>query len=168
MEKLTILIPLFGIVALLFAYIKASWVNKQDMGTDRMKEICGYVREGAMAFLASEYKILAIFVVCVAALLAFLNRAGAIEGTYTSPLIAVSFIVGAFCSGLSGFFGMRIATAANARTTNAARTSLNGALKIAFSGGTVMGFSVVGLSLLGLGTLLFVFKNLGMLGDESS
>jgi len=167
MEKLTILIPLFGIVALLFAYIKASWVNKQDMGTDRMKEICGYVREGAMAFLASEYKILSIFVVCVAALLAFLNRAGAIEGTYTSPLIAVSFIVGAFCSGLSGFFGMRIATAANARTTNAARTSLNGALKIAFSGGTVMGFSVVGLSLLGLGTLLFVFKNLGMLGAES-
>ena len=167
MEKLTILIPLFGIVALLFAYIKASWVNKQDMGTDRMKEICGYVREGAMAFLASEYKILSVFVVCVAALLAFLNRAGAIEGTYTSPLIAVSFIVGAFCSGLSGFFGMRIATAANARTTNAARTSLNGALKIAFSGGTVMGFSVVGLSLLGLGTLLFVFKNLGMLGAES-
>ena len=168
MEKLTILIPLLGIVALLFAYIKASWINRQDMGTDRMKEICGYVREGAMAFLASEYKILAIFVVCVAALLAFLNRAGAIEGTYTSPLIAVSFIVGAFCSGLSGFFGMRIATAANARTTNAARTSLNGALKIAFSGGTVMGFSVVGLSLLGLGTLLFVFKNLGMMGDEST
>ncbi len=167
MEKLTILIPLFGIVALLFAYIKASWVNKQDMGTDRMKEICGYVREGAMAFLASEYKILSVFVVCVAALLAFLNRAGAIEGTYTSPLIAVSFIVGAFCSGLSGFFGMRIATAANVRTTQAARTSLNGALKIAFSGGTVMGFCVVGLSLLGLGSLLFVFKNLGMLGAES-
>ncbi len=168
MEWLTILIPLFGILALLFAYIKSSWVNKQDMGTDRMKEICGYVREGAMAFLASEYKILAIFVVCVAALLAFLNRAGAIEGTYTSPLIAVSFIVGAFCSGLSGFFGMRIATAANARTTNAARTSLNGALKIAFSGGTVMGFSVVGLSLLGLGTLLYIYRTLGMLGDESS
>jgi K(+)-stimulated pyrophosphate-energized sodium pump len=167
MEKLTILIPLFGILALLFAYIKASWVNKQDMGTDRMKEICGYIREGAMAFLASEYKILSIFVVCVAALLAFINRAGAIEGTYTSPLIAVSFVVGAFCSGLSGFFGMRIATAANTRTTHAARTSLNSALKVAFTGGTVMGFSVVGLSLLGLGTLLFVFRNLGMLGAES-
>ena len=164
---LTISIPLFGILALLFAYVRASWINKQDMGTDRMKEICGYVREGAMAFLASEYKILAIFVVCVAAILAFLNRSGAIEGTYTSPLIAVSFVVGAFCSALSGFFGMRVATAANARTTNAARTSLNGALKIAFSGGTVMGFSVVGLSLLGLGTLMFVFKNLGMMGAES-
>ena len=128
MEKLTILIPLFGILALLFAYIKASWINKQDMGTDRMKEICGYVREGAMAFLASEYKILAIFVVCVAALLAFLNRAGNIEGTYTSPLIALSFVVGAFCSGLSGYFGMRVATSANTRTTNAARSSLNKAL----------------------------------------
>jgi K(+)-stimulated pyrophosphate-energized sodium pump len=168
MEWLTILIPLFGILALLFAYIKSSWVNKQDMGTDRMKEICGYVREGAMAFLASEYKILAIFVVCVAALLAFLNRAGGTPDTFTSPLIAVSFIVGAFCSGLSGFFGMRIATAANARTTHAARTSLNGALKIAFSGGTVMGFSVVGLSLLGLGTLLYIYRTLGMLGDESA
>jgi len=168
MEKLTILIPLFGILALLFAYIRASWVNRQDMGTDRMKEICGYVREGAMAFLSSEYKILAVFVVCVAVILAILNRTGATPDTYTSPLIALSFVVGAFCSGLSGFFGMRIATAANARTTNAARTGLNGALKIAFSGGTVMGFSVVGLSLLGLGVLLYVYKTLGMLGAESA
>ncbi|MBM4310515.1 MAG: sodium-translocating pyrophosphatase [Deltaproteobacteria bacterium] len=168
MEWLMITIPLFGILALLFAYVRASWINKQDMGTDRMKEICGYVREGAMAFLASEYKILAVFVVCVAAILAFLNRGGAIEGTYTSPLIAVSFVVGAFCSALSGFFGMRVATAANARTTNAARTSLNGALKVAFSGGTVMGFSVVGLSLLGLGVLLYAYRNFGLLGDHSS
>jgi len=168
MEWLMITIPLFGILALLFAYVRASWINKQDMGTDRMKEICGYVREGAMAFLASEYKILAVFVVCVAVILAFLNRAGAVPGTYTSPLIAVSFVVGAFCSALSGYFGMRVATASNARTANAARTGLNGALKIAFSGGTVMGFSVVGLSLLGLGVLLYIYRNFGLLGDHSS
>lgn len=168
MEWLMITIPLFGILALLFAYVRASWINKQDMGTDRMKEICGYVREGAMAFLKSEYKILAVFVVCVAAILAFLNRDGAVPGTYTSPLIAFSFVAGAFCSALSGYFGMRVATAANARTTNAARTSLNGALKVAFSGGTVMGFSVVGLSLLGLGVLLYVYRNFGLLGDHSN
>ena len=164
MEKLTYIIPLFGIIALVFAYIKASWVNKQDIGTDRMKEICGYVRDGAMAFLAREYKVLAIFVVCVAALLAFANWSPS-EVAFRSPLIALSFVMGAFCSGLAGFFGMRIATAANARTTNAARTSLTGALQVAFSGGTVMGMCVVGLAILGLGVLLYIYKDLGLLGD---
>jgi K(+)-stimulated pyrophosphate-energized sodium pump len=167
MEKLTYIIPLFGIIALVFAYIKASWVNKQDMGTDRMKEICGYVRDGAMAFLAREYKVLAIFVVCVAALLAFANWSPS-EVAFRSPLIALSFVMGAFCSGLAGFFGMRIATAANARTTNAARTSLTGALQVAFSGGTVMGMCVVGLAILGLGVLLYIYKDLGLLGDASN
>ncbi|MCK5009461.1 MAG: sodium/proton-translocating pyrophosphatase, partial [Deltaproteobacteria bacterium] len=137
-ETLTYYVPLFGIIAILFAFVKANWVNKQDTGTDRMKEICGFVREGAMAFLYREYKVLIIFVICVAILLAVANMKGTPDA-YRSPLIALSFVFGAFCSGLSGFFGMRVATAANVRTTNAARTSLNDALKVAFSGGSVMG-----------------------------
>ena len=168
MENLTYLIPVFGVVALIFALIKAQWVNKQDMGTDRMKEICGYIREGAMAFLFREYKVLTIFVVCVAALLAAANWTDTGVGPYRNPMIALSFIFGAFCSGLSGFFGMRVATAANARTTNAARTSLNGALKVAFNGGTVMGMCVVGLAIMGLGTLLIIYRNLGALQEHSN
>ena len=136
-ETLTYLIPFFGLIAIGFAFVKANWVNKQDPGTERMREICGYVREGAMAFLYREYKVLAIFVICVAILLAVANMQGTPDA-YRSPLIALSFVFGAFCSALSGFFGMRVATAANARTTNAARTSLNGALKVAFSGGSVI------------------------------
>jgi len=166
-EALTYCIPLFGIIALVFAFIKAGWVNKQDMGTDRMKEICGYIREGAMAFLGREYKVLAIFVVCVAALLAAANLTSSPDA-YRNPLIALSFVVGAFCSGLAGYFGMKIATAANARTTHAARTGLNGALKVAFSGGTVMGMCVVGLGVLGLSVLLILYRNMGMLGTASS
>lgn len=167
MEKLTFIIPVFGILALVFAFIKAIWVNKQDMGTDRMKEICSYVREGAMAFLYREYRVLILFAICVAILLAIANMKSTPDA-YRNPLIAFSFIVGAFCSALSGFFGMRVATAANARTTNAARTSLNGALKVAFSGGTVMGMCVVGLGVMGLGILLILYRNLGWLGDSSS
>ena len=167
MESLTYLIPVFGIIALIFAFWKATWVNKQDMGTDRMKEICGYVREGAMAFLFREYRVLAIFVVAVAILLAVANMTSS-EVAYRNPLIALSFVFGAFCSGLAGFFGMRIATGANTRTTQAARTSLNDALKVAFSGGTVMGMCVVGLGVLGLSVLLILYRNLGILGDASS
>ncbi len=166
-ETLTYYVPLFGIIAILFAFVKANWVNKQDTGTDRMKEICGFVREGAMAFLYREYKVLIIFVICVAILLAVANMKGTPDA-YRSPLIALSFVFGAFCSGLSGFFGMRVATAANVRTTNAARTSLNDALKVAFSGGSVMGLCVVGLGILGLGILLALYRNMGLLGDASS
>ncbi|MBW2651783.1 MAG: sodium-translocating pyrophosphatase, partial [Deltaproteobacteria bacterium] len=166
-ETLTYYVPLFGIIAILFAFVKANWVNKQDTGTDRMKEICGFVREGAMAFLYREYKVLIIFVICVAILLAVANMKGTPDA-YRSPLIALSFVFGAFCSGLSGFFGMRVATAANVRTTNAARTSLNDALKVAFSGGSVMGMCVVGLGILGLGILLALYRNMGLLGDASS
>ncbi len=168
MENLTYVIPLFGICALIFAFMKSNWVQKQDMGTDRMKEICGYIREGAMAFLSREYKVLAIFVVCVAVLLALANSTGSTAEAYRNPLIALSFIIGAICSGLAGFFGMRIATAANARTTHAARTNLNGALKVAFSGGAVMGMSVVGLGVLGLGCLLLLYRNLGLLGSDAA
>jgi K(+)-stimulated pyrophosphate-energized sodium pump len=166
-ETLTYLIPFFGLIAIGFAFVKANWVNKQDPGTERMREICGYVREGAMAFLYREYKVLAIFVICVAILLAVANMQGTPDA-YRSPLIALSFVFGAFCSALSGFFGMRVATAANARATNAARTSLNGALKVAFSGGSVMGMCVVGLGVMGLGILLVLYRNMGLLGDASS
>ncbi|MFW6244381.1 MAG: sodium-translocating pyrophosphatase [Fibrobacterota bacterium] len=141
-----------GVVALLFALWKASWINKQDAGTDKMKEIGGAIREGAMAFLSREYKVLAIFVVAVAILLAIGNQ-GNIR------LVAVSFVVGALCSGLAGFFGMRIATSANMRTTNGARKGLPQALSVAFAGGTVMGMCVVGLGIVGLSVLLLIYAN---------
>lgn len=151
-------VPVAGVLALIFAFFKSGLINKNEPGNERMREIAGYIREGAMAFLAREYKVLAIFAIIVAALLAFSNWSNA----QSSPLVAVSFLVGAFCSGLAGFFGMRVATAANVRTTHAARTGLNEALRVAFSGGTVMGMSVVGLGLLGLSALLLIYSNLGM------
>ena len=143
-----VLILVAGVLALIFAFFKAMWVNRQDPGNDEMVEIGKAVREGAMAFLSREYRVLAIFVIAVAILLFFANQG---RGT---GLVAVSFVVGAFCSGLAGFFGMRVATSANNRTTQAARTSLQDALQVAFSGGAVMGMSVVGLGVLGL-TILF-------------
>ncbi len=142
-----------GVVALLFAMWKASWINKQDAGTDKMKEIGAAIREGAMAFLAREYKVLAIFVAAVAILLVIGNQ-GSLR------LVAISFVVGALCSGLAGFFGMRVATAANMRTTNGARKGLSQALSVAFAGGTVMGMCVVGLGVIGLGVLFIIYSNI--------
>jgi len=139
-----------GVVALLFAFWKTLWINKQDAGTDKMKEIGAAIRTGAMAFLKRQYKVLAIFVVAVAILLAIGN-------TGNQRLVAVSFAVGAFCSALSGFFGMKVATAANMRTTNGARKGLSQALSVAFAGGTVMGMCVVGLGVLGITALLLVY-----------
>jgi len=151
-------VPVVGVLTLLFAWWKAAWVVKQDEGTDRMKEIGGYIREGAMAFLGREYRVLIWFALIVAVLLA----AGNWTKSDSSPLIAVSFLFGAFCSGLAGYFGMRVATHANVRTAHAARTGLNKALGVAFSGGTVMGMAVVGLGTLGLGSLyLFYWKVFG-------
>ena len=152
MFGLTLFALLCGVAALVFAFYKAQWINKQDPGTEKMQEIGKAVREGAMAFLHREYKVLAIFVAAVAVLLAV-----GYEGV--QGLVAVSFVVGAFCSGLAGFFGMRVATASNMRTTHGARTSLNAALKVAFSGGAVMGMSVVGLGILGLSSLLLIYTN---------
>ncbi len=154
MESLIYAAPVAGILALLFAFIKTNWVNRQEAGDAEMVEIAARIREGAMAFLAREYKVLAAFVVLVAALLAFANMSG--EGR--SPLIAVSFIAGACASGLAGYFGMRVATAANVRTTAAARQGLAPALAVAFSGGSVMGMSVVGLALVGLGGLYIIYS----------
>lgn len=149
-----------GLVALLFAWWKTQWINRQDPGTARMQEIGAAVREGAMAFLSREYKVLAVFVVVVAGLLAYLNVK--VTGDKNLALVAVSFVIGAFCSVLSGFFGMRVATAANMRTTNAARKGLPEALGVAFAGGSVMGMCVVGLGLMGLtGLTLVYFKLFG-------
>ena len=160
------LFPLAGLIALVYAYIKSVSINKEEVGTEKMAEIAGHIREGAMAFLRREYTVLSVFVLAVAILL-FIQNSGDPENT--SPLIAFSFVLGAVCSGLAGFFGMRIATAANVRTSNAARTSLNKALGIAFGGGAVMGMSVVGLGILGLGILLLLFSvdGFNLLGDAS-
>ncbi|MBU4485015.1 sodium-translocating pyrophosphatase [bacterium] len=144
------IIPAIGTIALIYAFIKATWVEKQDPGNEKMQKIAGHIREGAMTFLYREYKCLLIFVVVVALLLVLGNK-----GWF--KLVAVSFVVGAVCSALSGFFGMRIATLANVRTANAARTSINKALSVAFSGGTVMGMCVVGFAIVGLGSLLWIY-----------
>ncbi len=155
-QTITLAIPVFGLLALAYTFWRSSWVSKQEVGTDRMARIAKNIADGAMAFLKAEYRVLAIFVVAVAILLGV-----SASGETSSPLVAISFILGAICSALAGFIGMRIATKANVRTTNAARTSLAKALEIAFSGGAVMGLGVVGLGVLGLGTLFLVYTNMG-------
>ena len=143
-----------GILALIFAFIKTNWINKQDEGTDKMKLIGKSIAEGSMAFLRAEYRVLSFFVLIVALLLGFAN-AGRQD---SSAFISLSFITGAVASGLAGFLGMRVATKANNRTTNAARKSLESALHVAFTGGSVMGLSVVGLGLIGLGSLFLLYQ----------
>lgn len=159
MTQFVYLIPVAGVLALLYAWYRSNYVNKMDPGTEEMVTIAGHIREGAMAFLAREYRVLFWFVLAVAVLMVF-GYPG------WSKLIAVSFVVGALCSGLAGFIGMRIATAANTRTTNAARKGLAGALNVAFSGGTVMGMSVVGLGVLGLSVLFIIYS--GSFGSDAS
>ena len=129
-----------GVVAMLFAFWKTSWINNQDEGSDRMKQIGASIADGAMAFLKAEYQVLAFFVIIVACLLAF-----AANSQGDSLLVSISFLSGALASGLAGFLGMRVATKANNRTTHAAESSLTKALNVAFTGGSVMGLSVVGL-----------------------
>ena len=153
--------PAAGALALAFAFVKASSVNKQDQGDEKMKVIAKHIQDGAAAFLKAEYKVLAIFVAVVAVLLGVVNM----TGETSSPLIAVSFILGAFASGLAGWIGMAVATKANVRTTAAARESLPKALAVAFNGGTVMGMTVVGLALVGLGGLYLVYTNIGLNAD---
>jgi len=146
--------PAVAVIALIYAYIKAAWVKKQDEGNDRMKMIGGWIADGAMAFLSAEYRVLAIFVVAVAVLLGVSNQ---MVGGDTNGLIAVSFVLGAVCSGLAGYFGMKTATGANIRTASAARKGLNDALQVAFAGGSVMGLSVVGLALIGFSGLFWAY-----------
>ncbi|MCU0438090.1 MAG: sodium-translocating pyrophosphatase [Raineya sp.] len=156
MNFLLYLVPILGIVGLLFTYMKSSWVSKQDAGDEKMQEISGNIANGAMAFLRAEYKVLGYFVVLTSILLFLLSQ----TNHKSHFLIAVSFIIGAVFSALAGYIGMKIATKANVRTTQAARTSLAQALKVSFTGGSVMGTGVAGLAVLGLGSLFIIFMML--------
>ncbi len=154
MEQLVNYLPFFGIVAMLFIFYKNKWIAKQEEGTEKMSKIAKNIADGAMSFLKAEYKILSFFVFVVAILLFIKGN----SEQDSHGLIAFSFIIGAVCSALAGFIGMKVATKANVRTTNAARNSLGKALEVAFSGGAVMGLGVVGLGVLGLSSL-FMFYN---------
>ena len=157
-------IPLIlAILGLVFMLIKMSWVKKQSPGNERMQEISRNIKEGALAFLSAEYRLLAIFVVIAS--IALFGISSLVETT--SWMIVPAFVVGAIFSALAGNIGMRIATDANARTTEAARTSLPQALKVSFGGGTVMGLGVAGLAVLGLSLFFMLFVGQFM-GQEGS
>lgn len=148
------LVPCFGLLALLFTAIRSAWVSRQDAGNEKMQEIAKYIAEGAMAFLKAEYRILTYFVIIAALLLGYMGA----SHENSDWTIALAFIIGAVFSATAGFIGMRIATKANVRTAQAARTSLAQALKVSFSGGSVMGMGVAGLAVLGLGSLFLVLR----------
>lgn len=150
------LVPIFGVIALLYTFLQSNWVTKQNAGNERMKVISGHIAEGAMAFLKAEYKILAYFVVIVAILLAVMGTTN--SNSHWS--ISIAFVIGAVFSALAGFIGMKIATKANVRTAEAAKTSLSKALKVSFAGGSVMGMGVAGLAVLGLGALYLIIKQI--------
>jgi K(+)-stimulated pyrophosphate-energized sodium pump len=154
MDNLIYLVPIMGAIGLLYTFIKFSWVSKQDAGNDRMREISNYIAEGAMAFLKAEWKILTYFVIIAGVLLAFMGT----RNPNSHWAIAIAFIIGAFFSALAGYIGMRVATKANVRTAQAARTSLRKALAVSFTGGSVMGLGVAGLAVLGLGGLFIILK----------
>lgn len=153
------LVPALGLLGLLVMAIKAAWVSKQDAGEEKMQELAGYIAKGAMAFLKAEWKVLSFFVIIAAALLAWSGTVHEVNGIkiHSHWFIAVAFVIGAVLSALAGYIGMNIATKANVRTTQAARTSLAKALNVSFSGGTVMGLGVAGLAVLGLGSLFILF-----------
>lgn len=153
------LIPLLGVISLVVMAIKSAWVSKQDAGDEKMQSLAAKIAAGAMAFLRAEWKVLSYFAVIAAALLAYSGTVHEVNGNkiHSHWIIAVAFLIGAFFSALAGYFGMRIATKANVRTTQAAKTSLSQALKVSFNGGTVMGLGVAGLAVLGLGGLFIVF-----------
>ena len=149
-------LPAFGLLGLLFVIVKNNWIAKQEIGNEKMATIANNIAKGAMSFLRAEYRILSIFVLCLAVLLYV--KGSNEEGSH--GMVALSFVVGAVCSGLAGFIGMRVATNSNVRTTNAARISLGKALEVAFTGGSVMGLGVVGLGVLGLSSLFALYQNI--------
>ena len=163
MEYFIYLVPVFAIVGLIVMAFKAKWVIKQDAGEKNMRELASHIKEGALAFLSAEYRVLIIFVVIAGALLALVSSL--IEST--SYFIVVAFVIGAFFSALAGNIGMRIATEANVRTTQAARTSLPDALKVSFTGGMVMGLGVAGLAVFGLSVIFIVLLQIFMGGEWS-
>jgi K(+)-stimulated pyrophosphate-energized sodium pump len=158
-QNLIYTIPAMGIIGLLVMFIKSAWVSKQDAGDENMQTLAGYIADGAMAFLKAEWRVLSIFVVFAAALLAYSGTIHEINGKaiHSSWIISIAFIIGAVFSATAGYIGMKVATKANVRTTQAARTSLKQALKVSFTGGTVMGLGVAGLAVLGLGGLFIAF-----------
>ena len=166
-EYVIYMVPLLGILGLVVMAVKSAWVSKQDAGDKNMQELAGYIADGAMAFLKAEWKVLSVFVVFAAALLAYSGTIHEINGKeiHGSWVISIAFIIGAVFSATAGYIGMKVATKANVRTTQAARTSLKQALKVSFTGGTVMGLGVAGLAILGLGglfiTFLAMFNGLG-------
>ncbi|MBK8465375.1 MAG: sodium-translocating pyrophosphatase [Chloracidobacterium sp.] len=153
------LAPALGVLGLVVMAFKSAWVSKQDAGDAKMQELAGYIADGAMAFLKAEWKVLSIFAVFTAALLAYSGTIHEVNGKqiHSSWVISIAFIVGAVFSATAGYIGMKVATKANVRTTQAARTSLKQALKVSFTGGTVMGLGVAGLAVLGLGGLFIIF-----------
>ncbi|MAZ97537.1 MAG: sodium-translocating pyrophosphatase [Flavobacteriales bacterium] len=163
MENMLLLVPIFGIVGLIYMFVLRNWVVKQDSGTEKMSKLAAYIKEGALAFLNAEYRILAIFVVIAGALLGVVSSI--VETTHW--LIVVAFVIGAVFSAVAGNIGMRIATDSNVRTTQAARTSLPQALKVSFRGGTVMGLGVAGLAVFGLGMLFWILSSLFIVGEDS-
>ena len=163
-ENLMYIVPAFGLVGLIVMAAKSAWVSKQDAGDDNMQELAGYIAKGAMAFLKAEWKVLSYFVVFTALLLAW---SGTLVET-SSPVIALSFIIGAVLSATAGYIGMNIATKANVRTTQAGRTSLQKALSVSFNGGTVMGLGVAGLAVMGLGSLFIVFYHMYAAGGSAT
>lgn len=163
-ENLIYLVLVFALIGIGVMIVKSAWVRKQDAGDDRMKGIAKNIQEGALAFLRAEYRILLIFVIIAS--IALFAVSTIVE---TTPwIIVVAFIFGAFFSALAGNIGMRIATQSNVRTTQAARTSLPKALKISFSGGTVMGLGVAGLAVLGLTIFFLIFLNLFITGNPNN
>ncbi|HTN07343.1 sodium-translocating pyrophosphatase [Agriterribacter sp.] len=152
MDKLFYLVPILGLLGLLYTFIKFNWVVKQDAGSERMKEISNYIAEGAMAFLKAEWKILGYFVAIVAILLGVMAQ----SNQHSHWFIAIAFIAGAVFSAVAGYIGMRIATKSNVRTAQAAKTSLSKALSVSFTGGSVMGLGVAGLAVLGLGSVFII------------
>ncbi|MDA0889694.1 MAG: sodium-translocating pyrophosphatase, partial [Bacteroidetes bacterium] len=162
-EKLIYILPVFGLVGLAYMLYLSSWVKKQSAGSEKMQKISGYIATGAMAFLKAEYRMLAVFVVIAGSVLGILSAMNYIPaGMY----IVAAFVTGAVFSALAGNIGMRIATKANVRTAEAAKTSLPQAMKVAFRGGTVMGLGVAGLAVFGLSSIfLFLVINGGKGAD---
>ncbi len=164
MEYLIYILPVLGLVALVYRTFLSSWVSRQDSGDSKMSGIAGHIAEGAMAFLKAEYRILAIYVVLAGAGLGILSQVPKVAA-HSSILIVAGFVVGCFFSALAGYLGMKIATKANVRTTQAAKTSLSKALKVSFSGGAVMGLGVAGLAVLGISALFILFFHKFMGGN---
>ncbi len=153
MENFIFIVPVLGIVGLIYTAVKSAWVDKQESGDQKMTELSKYIADGAMAFLKAEWKVMTYFAIIAGLLLAYSGYAV----DTSSPVIAIAFIIGAVFSAFAGYIGMKVATKANVRTTQAARTSLSKALNVAFTGGAVMGLGVAGLAVLGLGSLFIIF-----------